>query len=81
MTVIKRACDFIRRVTKRNAHQHGRLEVSDGKPHEDAKTGLIAYTDANGTKQQINTSVVKSMIEIGHCPGLLISSLTVRSVP
>jgi outer membrane protein assembly factor BamE (lipoprotein component of BamABCDE complex) len=44
----------------------GRTIVSDGKPHEDAKTGLIAYTDANGKKQQINTSEVKSMSEIGH---------------
>jgi len=42
----------------------GRTIISDGKPKEDAKTGLIAYTDANGTEQQINKGDVKELSEL-----------------
>lgn len=42
----------------------GRTIISDGKPHEDSKTGLIAYNDANGVKQQINKADVKEMSEL-----------------
>lgn len=42
----------------------GRTIISDGKPHEDSKTGLIAYKDANGVKQQINKADVKEMSEL-----------------
>jgi len=42
----------------------GRTIISDGKPQEDAKTGLIAYTDANGTEQQINKGDVKELSEL-----------------
>ncbi|ATZ11384.1 YgdI/YgdR family lipoprotein [Erwinia amylovora] len=42
----------------------GRTIISDGKPHEDNKTGLIAYTDANGIKQQISKGDVKEMSEL-----------------
>ena len=42
----------------------GRTIVADGKPmvHED--TGMISYKDANGTRQQINRSDVKEMVEM-----------------
>lgn len=42
----------------------GRTIISDGKPKEDAKTGMIGYTDANGTEQQINKSDVKELSEL-----------------
>lgn len=42
----------------------GRTIISDGKPVEDSNTGLIAYKDANGTKQQINKSDVKELSEL-----------------
>lgn len=42
----------------------GRTIVSDGKPQEDSKTGLIGYTDANGVKQQINKNEVKELSEL-----------------
>ncbi|CCG87051.1 YgdI/YgdR family lipoprotein [Erwinia piriflorinigrans] len=42
----------------------GRTIISDGKPQEDSKTGLIAYNDANGVKQQINKADVKEMSEL-----------------
>ncbi|MHA3491104.1 YgdI/YgdR family lipoprotein [Yersinia enterocolitica] len=41
----------------------GRTIVADGKPKVDDETGMISYTDANGTKQQINRSEVKEMAE------------------
>lgn len=34
----------------------GRTIVADGKPKVDDETGMISYTDANGTEQQINRS-------------------------
>ena len=37
----------------------GRTIVADGKPKVDDETGMISYTDANGTEQQINRSEVK----------------------
>ncbi|BDH44761.1 lipoprotein [Salmonella enterica subsp. enterica serovar Choleraesuis] len=42
----------------------GRTIVSDGKPVTDNDTGMIKYTDANGTKQQINRSDVKEMVKL-----------------
>ncbi|CNI28241.1 lipoprotein [Yersinia frederiksenii] len=39
----------------------GRTIVADGKPKVDDETGMISYTDANGTEQQINRSEVKEM--------------------
>ena len=44
----------------------GRSIVSAGKPTNDNDTGMISYKDANGTKQQINRSDVKEMVEIQH---------------
>lgn len=44
----------------------GRTIVSEGKPKVDDQTGMISYKDANGTKQQINRSDVKEMMEIKH---------------
>jgi hypothetical protein len=44
----------------------GRSIVSAGKPTTDNDTGMISYKDANGTKQQINRSDVKEMVEIQH---------------
>lgn len=41
----------------------GRTIVADGKPKVDDETGMISYTDANGTEQQINRSEVKEMSE------------------
>ncbi|EMW3576199.1 YgdI/YgdR family lipoprotein [Yersinia enterocolitica] len=41
----------------------GRTIVADGKPKVDDETGMISYTDANGTEQQINRSEVKEMAE------------------
>ncbi|PIF14926.1 YgdI/YgdR family lipoprotein [Candidatus Pantoea floridensis] len=41
----------------------GRTIVADGKP-QDAETGLLGYTDANGVKQQMNKSDVKEISEI-----------------
>jgi hypothetical protein len=41
----------------------GRTIVTDGKP-QDAETGLLGYTDANGVKQQMNKSDVKEISEI-----------------
>lgn len=41
----------------------GRTIVSDGKPTE-TDAGLMGYTDANGVKQQINKTDVKSVSEI-----------------
>ncbi|EEP90571.1 hypothetical protein ykris0001_29710 [Yersinia kristensenii ATCC 33638] len=41
----------------------GRTIVADGKPKVDDDTGMISYTDANGTEQQINRSEVKEMAE------------------
>ncbi|HIF0060712.1 TPA: YgdI/YgdR family lipoprotein [Yersinia enterocolitica] len=41
----------------------GRTIVADGKPEVDDETGMISYTDANGTEQQINRSEVKEMAE------------------
>jgi len=43
----------------------GRTIVSDGKP-EESDTGMLGYTDANGTKQQINKQEVKVVSEIPH---------------
>ncbi|HHX0693559.1 TPA: YgdI/YgdR family lipoprotein, partial [Yersinia enterocolitica] len=37
--------------------------VADGKPKVDDDTGMISYTDANGTELQINRSEVKEMAE------------------
>ena len=42
----------------------GRTIVSDGKPQTDNDTGMISYKDANGTKQQINRTDVKEMVEL-----------------
>ncbi|AXU93844.1 MAG TPA: YgdI/YgdR family lipoprotein [Erwinia persicina] len=44
----------------------GRTIVADGKPMVDDETGMISYKDANGTKQQINRSDVKEMVEAGQ---------------
>lgn len=41
----------------------GRTIVADGKPKVDDETGMISYTDANGTEQQINRSEIKEMAE------------------
>ena len=41
----------------------GRTIVTSGKPKVDDETGMISYEDANGTKQQINRSDVKEMME------------------
>ncbi|HDL6512001.1 TPA: YgdI/YgdR family lipoprotein [Yersinia enterocolitica] len=41
----------------------GRTIVADGKPKVDDETGMISYTDADGTEQQINRSEVKEMAE------------------
>ncbi|WP_409075579.1 YgdI/YgdR family lipoprotein [Pantoea sp. C3] len=41
----------------------GRTIISDGKPAE-SDAGLLAYTDANGVKQQINKTDVKSVSEV-----------------
>ncbi|MFL4558843.1 YgdI/YgdR family lipoprotein [Yersinia kristensenii] len=41
----------------------GRTIVADGKPKVDDDTGMISYTDANGTEQQINRSEVKEMAQ------------------
>lgn len=41
----------------------GRTIVADGKPKVDDETGMISYTNANGTEQQINRSEVKEMAE------------------
>jgi len=43
----------------------GRTLVSDGKPKE-SDAGLLGYVDANGVKQQINKTDVKSVAEIPH---------------
>lgn len=43
----------------------GRTIISDGKPAE-SDAGLLAYTDANGIKQQINKSEVKEVSEVPH---------------
>jgi len=43
----------------------GRTIISDGKPSE-SDTGLMEYTDANGTKQQINKKEVKELSEVPH---------------
>lgn len=43
----------------------GRTIISDGKPAE-SDSGLLAYTDANGTKQQINKSEIKGVSEVPH---------------
>ncbi|AUX71735.1 YgdI/YgdR family lipoprotein [Erwinia pyrifoliae] len=42
----------------------GRTIVANGKPAVDGETGMISYKDANGTKQQINRSDVKEMVEM-----------------
>ncbi|MBD8162544.1 YgdI/YgdR family lipoprotein [Erwinia persicina] len=44
----------------------GRTIVADGKPMVDDETGMISYKDANGSKQQINRSDVKEMVEMGQ---------------
>ncbi|CFQ41622.1 YgdI/YgdR family lipoprotein [Yersinia bercovieri] len=41
----------------------GRTIVADGKPKVDDETGMISYTDANGTELQISRSEVKEMAE------------------
>ncbi|MGC0903745.1 YgdI/YgdR family lipoprotein [Pantoea agglomerans] len=41
----------------------GRTIISDGKPSE-SDAGLLAYTDANGVKQQINKADVKAVSEV-----------------
>lgn len=42
----------------------GRTIVAEGKPMVDDDTGMISYKDANGSKQQINRSDVKEMVEM-----------------
>ncbi|WP_213992124.1 YgdI/YgdR family lipoprotein [Sodalis sp. dw_96] len=42
----------------------GRIIVSDGKPKVDNETGMISYTNAGGTEQQISTKEVKEMVKI-----------------
>lgn len=44
----------------------GRTIVASGKPMVDDETGLISYEDANGSKQQINRSDVKEMVELNQ---------------
>lgn len=41
----------------------GRTIVTSGKPKVDKETGMIGYSDANGTEQQINRSDVKEMMK------------------
>lgn len=41
----------------------GRTIISDGKPQR-SDTGLLGYTDANGTKLQINKNEVKEISEV-----------------
>ena len=41
----------------------GRTKKKKDKPKVDDETGMISYTDANGTEQQINRSEVKEMAE------------------
>lgn len=43
----------------------GRTIISKVKPDQ-SSAGLVAYTDANGVKQQINQSEVKQISEIPH---------------
>lgn len=43
--------------------QDGRTIVSQVKPTE-SDAGLVAYTDANGVKQQINKTEVKEIAEV-----------------
>lgn len=44
----------------------GRTIVTSGKPNIDEDTGLIKYEDANGVKQQINRTDVKTITEINQ---------------
>lgn len=41
----------------------GRTIISDGKPQR-SDTGLLGYTDPNGTKLQINKNEVKELSEV-----------------
>lgn len=41
----------------------GRTIISDGKPQR-SDTGLLGYTDANGTKPQISKNEVKEISEV-----------------
>lgn len=45
------------------ATKQGQLLVTQGKPTIDKETGLVAYTDQQGHKIQINGDEISSMIE------------------